>query len=164
MRSETSSRFAALQRIFWLNATRYCGNPSSDEPFDVAGGLRADSPSSTGQTDLLGRREMGSAQETDPMKKSIDHLWLVLNRPPTFGLVMIEAMACVTPTVAYRNGSVSEVLEENKTGFIINNLQDAVQAVKCIPFLRRCTHSRESVDCVSQLRRIYRLGQRLNKP
>lgn len=36
-----------------------------------------------------------------------------------FGLVMIEAMACGTPATAYRHGSVSEVLEDKKTGFIV---------------------------------------------
>ena len=38
--------------------------------------------------------------------------------PEPFGLVMIEAMACGTPTIAYRNGSVPEILEHKKTGFM----------------------------------------------
>jgi glycosyltransferase involved in cell wall biosynthesis len=59
--------------------------------------------------------------------------------PEPFGLVMIEAMACGTPTIAYRNGSVPEVLENKKTGFIVNNLQDAVNAVDRIRFLSRRT-------------------------
>jgi glycosyltransferase involved in cell wall biosynthesis len=52
---------------------------------------------------------------------------------------MIEAMACGTPTIAYRNGSVPEVLEDKKTGFIVDNLQDAVNAVNRIPLLSRRT-------------------------
>ena len=59
--------------------------------------------------------------------------------PEPFGLVMIEAMACGTPTIAYRNGSVTEVLENKKTGFIVDNLQDAVNAVNRIRFLSRRT-------------------------
>ena len=59
--------------------------------------------------------------------------------PEPFGLVMIEAMACGTPTIAYRNGSVPEVLEDKKTGFIVNSLQDAVRAVDRISLLSRHT-------------------------
>jgi glycosyltransferase involved in cell wall biosynthesis len=46
-----------------------------------------------------------------------------------FGLVMIEAMACGTPVIAWRMGSVPEVLEEGRTGFIVENLEQAVAAV-----------------------------------
>jgi len=59
--------------------------------------------------------------------------------PEPFGLVMIEAMACGTPTIAYRNGSVPEVLEDKRTGFIVDNLQDAVKAVDRISLLSRRT-------------------------
>jgi glycosyltransferase involved in cell wall biosynthesis len=41
--------------------------------------------------------------------------------PEPFGLVMIEAMACGTPVIAYRRGSVPEVIEENVSGFLVNN-------------------------------------------
>jgi glycosyltransferase involved in cell wall biosynthesis len=50
--------------------------------------------------------------------------------PEPFGLVMIEAMACGTPVIAYRNGSVPEVQEEGVTGFIVANTQEAVKAVR----------------------------------
>jgi glycosyltransferase involved in cell wall biosynthesis len=46
-----------------------------------------------------------------------------------FGLVMIEAMARGTPTIAYRRGSVPEVLENGRTGFIVDNFDQAVRAV-----------------------------------
>ena len=49
--------------------------------------------------------------------------------PEPFGLVMIEAMACGTPVIAYRNGAVPEVLEEGITGYVVKNLADAVKAV-----------------------------------
>jgi glycosyltransferase involved in cell wall biosynthesis len=50
---------------------------------------------------------------------------------------MIEAMACGTPTIAYRNGSVPEILEDKKTGFIVDNLQDAINAAYHVGVLRR---------------------------
>ena len=48
-----------------------------------------------------------------------------INWPEPFGLVMIEAMACGTPVIAYPSGSVPEVLEESRTGFLVNNEQEA---------------------------------------
>ncbi|HWO89089.1 MAG TPA: glycosyltransferase family 4 protein [Gemmatimonadales bacterium] len=57
--------------------------------------------------------------------------------PEPFGLVMIEAMACGTPIIAYRQGSVAEVIEEGHTGFIVTTLEDAVEAARRIPELSR---------------------------
>jgi glycosyltransferase involved in cell wall biosynthesis len=57
--------------------------------------------------------------------------------PEPFGLVMIEAMACGTPVVAYRCGSVPEVIEEGLTGFIVANEDEAVDAISRIPNLNR---------------------------
>jgi glycosyltransferase involved in cell wall biosynthesis len=57
--------------------------------------------------------------------------------PEPFGLVMIEAMACGTPVVAYEGGSVSEVMENGVTGFVVNNIEQAVEAVRRIRELSR---------------------------
>jgi glycosyltransferase involved in cell wall biosynthesis len=54
--------------------------------------------------------------------------------PEPFGLVMIEAMACGTPVIAYRSGSVPEVVEDGLTGFIV---EDEVQAVRAVDELGR---------------------------
>jgi glycosyltransferase involved in cell wall biosynthesis len=43
---------------------------------------------------------------------------------------MIEAMACATPVIAYRSGSVPEVVEDGVTGFIVENEEEAVAAVR----------------------------------
>jgi len=51
--------------------------------------------------------------------------------------VMIEAMACGTPVIAYSSGSVPEVMEQGRTGFIVDQLEDAVQAVRRVPLLSR---------------------------
>jgi glycosyltransferase involved in cell wall biosynthesis len=49
--------------------------------------------------------------------------------PEPFGLVMIEAMSCGTPVIASRFGSVPEVVDEGQTGFLVNNMDEAVTAV-----------------------------------
>ena len=54
-----------------------------------------------------------------------------------FGLVMIEAMACGTPVIAFENGSVPEVLEDAVTGFIVHSEDQAVEAVRRIGTLDR---------------------------
>jgi glycosyltransferase involved in cell wall biosynthesis len=57
--------------------------------------------------------------------------------PEPFGLVMIEAMACGTPTVARPYGSVPEVLQDGETGFIGDSLEELVAAVKRIDVIDR---------------------------
>jgi glycosyltransferase involved in cell wall biosynthesis len=57
--------------------------------------------------------------------------------PEPFGLVMAEAMACGTPVIAYRRGSVPEIIEEGVTGFIVHDLEEAVRAVERLPRLSR---------------------------
>ncbi len=59
--------------------------------------------------------------------------------PEPFGLVMIEALACGTPVIAYRAGSVPEIIEQGKTGYIVENLDQAVSAVPRIRALDRRT-------------------------
>lgn len=54
-----------------------------------------------------------------------------------FGLVMIEAMACGTPVVAFRRGSVPEVMADGLTGFVVANVPEAVEAVGRVPGLSR---------------------------
>ncbi|WP_050401569.1 glycosyltransferase family 4 protein [Bradyrhizobium embrapense] len=53
-----------------------------------------------------------------------------INWPEPFGLVMIEAMACGTPVIAYRSGSVPEIVEDGVTGFIVDSEEQAIEAVK----------------------------------
>ena len=57
------------------------------------------------------------------------HLLFPIDWPEPFGLVMIEAMACGTPVIAYRSGSVPEVVEDGVTGFIVENEEEAIAAV-----------------------------------
>jgi glycosyltransferase involved in cell wall biosynthesis len=57
--------------------------------------------------------------------------------PEPFGLVMIEAMACGTPTVAFRCGSVPEIIDDGVTGFIVESIEEAVNSLKRIPEISR---------------------------
>ena len=50
--------------------------------------------------------------------------------PEPFGLVMIESLACGTPVVAYRGGSVDEVIEDGVTGFVVEDLAEAIDATR----------------------------------
>src|SRR5262249_15087655 len=54
-----------------------------------------------------------------------------------FGLVMIEAIACGTPVIAFRRGSVPEVIDDGITGFVVENEDEAVAAIKRLGELDR---------------------------
>ncbi len=57
--------------------------------------------------------------------------------PEPFGLVMAESMACGTPVIAFRRGSVPEVVADGKTGFICDSVEEAVEALERVPSLDR---------------------------
>ncbi|MDE2286512.1 MAG: glycosyltransferase family 4 protein [Hyphomicrobiales bacterium] len=57
--------------------------------------------------------------------------------PEPFGLVMIEAMACGTPVIAFNRGSVPEIIDEGLTGFIVEDETSAIAAMARIPTLSR---------------------------
>ena len=60
--------------------------------------------------------------------------------PEPFGLVMIEAMACGVPVIAFRGGSVTEIIEPGVTGFVVDSLDEAIDAARRVHLLdrRRC--------------------------
>jgi glycosyltransferase involved in cell wall biosynthesis len=59
--------------------------------------------------------------------------------PEPFGLAMIEAMACGCPIVAFRHGSVPEVVEDGVTGFVVDSVEEAVAACARLDRLDRAT-------------------------
>jgi len=75
--------------------------------------------------------------EKDEFLGNARALLFPIDWPEPFGLVMIEAMACGTPVIAYEHGSVPEIMEHGHTGFIVNNLEGAVEAAKRIHQLSR---------------------------
>jgi glycosyltransferase involved in cell wall biosynthesis len=70
-------------------------------------------------------------------------LMFMIDWPEPFGMVMIEAMACGTPVVAMRRGSVPEVIEHGLTGFIIDSEADALSAIALAASLDRSRIRRE---------------------
>ncbi len=73
--------------------------------------------------------------------------------PEPFGLVMIEAMACGTPVVAFDRGAVGEVMEQGKTGFVVHNVDEAADAVRRLDRFdrRRCRDVFERRFSVSRM-------------
>ena len=59
--------------------------------------------------------------------------------PEPFGLVMIEAMSCGTPAIAWKNGSVPEVIDDGVSGCIVENIEQAVAAVDKVVMMDRST-------------------------
>jgi glycosyltransferase involved in cell wall biosynthesis len=80
--------------------------------------------------------EVGEA-EKGPLLANAKALLFPIDWPEPFGMVLIEAMACGTPVIAYNQGSVPEIIEHGKTGFIVNNIEKAVEALKNIHLISR---------------------------
>jgi glycosyltransferase involved in cell wall biosynthesis len=93
--------------------------------------------------------------------------------PEPFGLVMIEAMACGTPVLAFRCGSIPEVIEDGVTGKVVNSEEEAIAALPEIlsydrravrqRFEERFTATRMAKDYVSTYRQL-RATRTLTKP
>jgi glycosyltransferase involved in cell wall biosynthesis len=64
-------------------------------------------------------------------------LLVPIDWPEPFGLVMIEAMACGTPVIAFNRGSVPEIIDEGVTGFIVEDEAGAIGAVDRLGELSR---------------------------
>jgi len=56
-----------------------------------------------------------------------------------FGLSIIESMACGTPVIAFDRGSMAELVENGKNGFLVNNVDEAIEAVARIKEIERAT-------------------------
>jgi glycosyltransferase involved in cell wall biosynthesis len=80
--------------------------------------------------------EIGDHEKSEFLSGAIG-LLLPIDWPEPFGLVMIEAMACGTPVIAYNRGSVPEIVDENLTGFIVEDETSASAAVNRLGQLDR---------------------------
>jgi glycosyltransferase involved in cell wall biosynthesis len=80
--------------------------------------------------------EIGDHEKSDFLSGALG-LLVPIDWPEPFGLVMIEAMACGTPVVAYNRGSVPEIVDEGVSGFIVEDEISAVAAVGRLPQVNR---------------------------
>jgi glycosyltransferase involved in cell wall biosynthesis len=86
--------------------------------------------------------EIGDAEKAEFLGQASAVLFTI-DWPEPFGMVMIEAMACGTPVVAFRRGSVPEVVEHGVTGFIVDSESEALSAIALAPSLDRARIRRE---------------------
>ena len=111
--------------------------------------------------------------EKDEFLGNAHALLFPIDWPEPFGLVIIEAMACGTPVIAYRGGAVPELVEQGQTGFVVESLEDAVEAVRHVTHLsrKRCrevfeqrfTATRMTYDYVQQFERLIARNQRVSE-
>lgn len=82
---------------------------------------------------------VGEANEKEK-RELLEHaraLLFPIDWPEPFGLVMIEAFSCGTPVIAYRNGSIPEIMEDGVTGFVVSDQEEAVRAAMRIDEIDR---------------------------
>ena len=80
--------------------------------------------------------EINDAQKADFLSGA-HALLMPIDWPEPFGLVMIEAMACGTPVIAYNRGSVPEVIDDGVSGFIVEDETGAIAAIERLHRLPR---------------------------
>lgn len=80
--------------------------------------------------------ELNYAQKIEWMQNA-QALLFPSQYPETFGLVMIEAMACGTPVIGWKSGSVPEVVSDKKTGFVVESVEDMRDAILAIQKISR---------------------------
>jgi glycosyltransferase involved in cell wall biosynthesis len=77
--------------------------------------------------------------------------------PEPFGLVLIEALACGTPVLAYRRGSIPEIIEDGTTGFVCEGVDELTTAIHRIPEIdrRQCRQTFEERFSVERMAQDY---------
>lgn len=80
--------------------------------------------------------EIGDHQKSDFLGGA-EALLFPIDWPEPFGLVMIEAMACGTPVVAFKCGSTPEIIEDGATGFLVDTMEQAIAATDRVGLLDR---------------------------
>jgi glycosyltransferase involved in cell wall biosynthesis len=80
--------------------------------------------------------EIGEGEKQEFLGNALALLFPI-DWPEPFGLVMVEALACGTPVVAYEGGSVAEIIDERRTGFVVNGFREAVAAAQEVSSLNR---------------------------
>lgn len=80
--------------------------------------------------------EIGDKEKSEFLSGAIA-LLVPIDWPEPFGLVMIEAMACGTPVIAFNRGSVPEIIEDGLTGFVVEDINGAIGAIDRLGHLSR---------------------------
>lgn len=80
--------------------------------------------------------EVDSKKKNELMKNSKAYIFPI-RWNEAFGITVIEALASGTPVIAYPNGSLSEIIDDTKTGFLVSNVNQAVEAIKNIGDISR---------------------------
>ena len=91
---------------------------------------------SEGGAEMVG--EIGEAEKSSFLGGAMA-LLMPIDWPEPFGLVMIEAMACGVPVIAFNHGAVPEIVEDGVSGFIVGNEAAAIAAVSRVAGLSRAT-------------------------
>ena len=96
--------------------------------------------------------EIGYAEKSDFLGNALCLLFPI-DWPEPFGLVMIEAMACGTPVVAYPRGSVREIITDGRNGFLVSDTKQATLAIERIAEISRrdCRQSFEDRFTVTRM-------------
>jgi glycosyltransferase involved in cell wall biosynthesis len=79
-----------------------------------------------------------------------------IRRKEPFGLVVIEAMACGTPVIGYKEGAVPELIKDGVTGFLVNSKEEMVEAIKRIGQIKR-------INCRRYVAKKFNLEKMVNK-
>jgi glycosyltransferase involved in cell wall biosynthesis len=80
-----------------------------------------------------------------------------INWSEPFGIVLIEAMACGLPVIAYPHGSVPEIIEDGVSGFLVHNIEEAAAALKNLSAIdrRKCRRAFEERFSVKRMAQEY---------
>jgi glycosyltransferase involved in cell wall biosynthesis len=112
--------------------------------------------------------EINDHEKSDFLSDAVG-LLVTIDWPEPFGLVMIEAMACGTPVIAFNRGSVPEIVEDEITGYIVEDELSAVNAVGRISqidrrrvrkrFEERFTARRMALDYMAAYREVMQIDK-----
>jgi len=89
--------------------------------------------------------EVDSKKKNELMKNAKAYIFPI-RWSEAFGLTVIEALASGTPVVAYSNGSLPEIIDDGRTGFLVDDIDQAVEAVKNIDNISRGECRRQAIE------------------
>jgi glycosyltransferase involved in cell wall biosynthesis len=98
--------------------------------------------------DIVYAGNCGPQQRNELLGSAIALLHLIHFDEP-FGLSVAEAMCCGTPVIAFNRGSMPELIQHKKTGFLVNNIEEAAGAVEQLPLIKRNECRQWAVDSFS---------------